>query len=235
MCKLPNVPCKPISAGSIADRHLRVLGNFYFSVSFFFFFLDTETKHRWGRERWEISSYRPFRLDEMQFVLSKSWWISNTRVTLWYSPNIRRHLVSDRSNFSPDRHFLPPDVWPLYSNLSKQREGEGLQGDPEGPWGVAGVGGGEGHRQKTPAHVTWASANRAATSRSAATRKANKGNVATPPGAWEWCKQGRQCTGYAWHRARRLLASESSCFYPRATSGVEFCIVMLTERRSEVP
>lgn len=116
----------------------------------------------------------------MQFVLSKCWWISNTCVTLWYLPNIRRHLVSDWSNFSPDRHFLPPDVWPLYSNLSKQREGEGLQGDPEGPWGVAGVGGGEGHRQKTAAHVTWAPANRPAASCSAATRNANKGNVATP-------------------------------------------------------
>lgn len=133
----------------------------------------------------KITSYRPFRLDEMEFVLSKSWWISNTRVTSWYLPNIRRHLVSDRSNFSPDRHFLPPDVWPLYSNLSKQREGEGLQGDPEGPWGVAGVGDGEGHRQKTPAHVTWW----AAASRSVATRKANKGNVG-PPGCMRMMQIG---------------------------------------------
>lgn len=98
----------------------------------------------------------------------------------------------------------------------------------KGRGGWRGVGGGEGHRQKIPARVTWASANRAAASRSAATRKANKGNVATPK-VHENDANGRQCTGNAWHRAQQLLDSESSCF---TTSCI---VVMLTECRSEVP
>lgn len=54
--------------------------------------------------------------------------------SLRYLPTIRRRLVSDLSNFLPDWHFLPPDVWPPYTNVSKQQEDKGLQVDPEGPW-----------------------------------------------------------------------------------------------------
>lgn len=50
----------------------------------------------------------------------------------------------------------------------------------KGRGGWRGLGVGRTTDKKIPARVTWASANRAAASRSAATRKANKGNVATP-------------------------------------------------------
>lgn len=61
--------------------HLQVLGNFYFWVRFFFFFLKwrQNTGEDMNAPMGENHSYRLFRLDEMQFVLSKSWWISNTR------------------------------------------------------------------------------------------------------------------------------------------------------------
>lgn len=62
------------------------------------------------------------------------WQKLNIRYSLRYLLTIRRCLVSDLSNFSPDWHFLPPDVWPLYTNMSKQQEDKGLQVDPEGPW-----------------------------------------------------------------------------------------------------